>query len=314
MRLNAARGLLLLGGLLVATPPVAADDAHAEADRLVDEALQLARINRLTDAILRFRAADKLWPRGNNDCNIGLAYSRLGDHPRALLHIDACAVRLNQVLPGTFGALQQATLRTLQRGAYAQVDLVVDPIGAKVSVPAFAPEDVLSAPRLFWLPLGVHVLRIEAPGFEPMERRIELLTNRLEHVEVKLEPIPPPAPAPVAIPVTPAAKAAVPAITAPPPPPPPAPPTPTLRVAGYTLLGVGVAALGLGLGGNVIAHEAIGQAERASTRVDYDAAQDRHRLGVPLMFTGYVVGATLVISATILLVRDRALRSRRAAR
>ena len=122
---------LAVGIGLLAASPVAAEEARAEADRLVDEALQLARVNRLTDAILRFRAADKLWPRGNNDCNIGLAYARLGDQPLALLHIDACSVRLNQALPGKFGALQQETLRTLKGGRYAQVDLVVDPIGAK---------------------------------------------------------------------------------------------------------------------------------------------------------------------------------------
>jgi hypothetical protein len=94
------------------------------------------------------------------------------------------------------------------------------------------------------LPPGKHTIRVEAEGFEPAEREVDVLYAAKQDLSVELEkkaPPPPPPPPPVV------AEAPKPA---PPPPPPPPPPS---KLPAYITGGIAVAALGVGTGFGIAA-------------------------------------------------------------
>lgn len=288
--------------VVVAARSARAQDVAREAERLTQEGMSLARANRLDDAILRFRASERLVPRGANDCNIGLAYSMMERHPQALLYLDSCTLREGKEPRAWVPELRTKTRRALEKGKYAEVNLVTEPVAARVTVAAWGPESSFTAPRLIWLPLGEHTLRIQAAGHVDSERKIEIATTSPLRVQVELvraptpeppKPEPPkptttiaPTPQPIAqpsvttpIPVTPTAPAVSPRKRA-------------LRIAGYSLLGVGVASGGAIVGsGYALLYQGVDRNDR-----------DRYDMGRALFAAGWAVGGVTLATGAILTI------------
>lgn len=285
--------------LVAAARPARAQDIAREAERLTQEGMSLARANRLEDAILRFRASERLVPRGANDCNIGLAFSMMERHAQALLYLDSCTHREGKDVRPWVPELRTKTRRVLERGKYAEVNLVTEPVAARVTVAAWGPESSFTAPRLFWLPVGEHTLKIQAPGHVDGEKKIDVATTAPLRVQVELTRTPtpePPQPTPVVTTPTPTAtpiptpRASVVPVAVAPSAPTLSPRKRALRIAGYSLLGLGVA------GGAAIFGSGYALAFDAVDTND----PKQHRLGSALVTAGWTTGGILVGTGAIL--------------
>src|SRR5690348_11001028 len=88
---------LLVVLLLAGSAPAATVEEQAE--QLTREGIALGHEGKLEEAIARFSAAQRLYPRPNNDCNIGLAYAQLSRWLKAWAHLDACKRNVRAGLP-----------------------------------------------------------------------------------------------------------------------------------------------------------------------------------------------------------------------
>lgn len=158
--------LLVACAVLGVTPPAAADDA--------DDALELARQGEaaaasgdLAGAVTLFKRALALDPRPEYQCNVGVAYYKAGDQPRAQLFLSLCQARGSH-LDATFLAgvrnVLVAVEDTLRAGAFTPIDVVVTPASAAFTVSAFAEDESVIGSRLVWLPHGDHTLTVSAHG------------------------------------------------------------------------------------------------------------------------------------------------------
>lgn len=290
--------------VLATTRGVRAQDVAREAERLTQEGMALARTNRFDDAILRFRASERLVPRGANDCNIGLAYSMMERHPQALLYLDSCTHREGKDLRPWVPELRAKTRRALERGKYAEINLVTEPVAARVTVAAWGPESSFTAPRLFWLPLGDHTLRVQATGHLDSERKVAIATTSPQRVQIELAATPePPKPATPSPPITPLPITTTPSTVSQPAISTPHSQTPVasrilsprkraIRFAGYSLLGFGVASGGAIVGsGYALLYQGVDRNDR-----------DRYDTGRALFTAGWAVGGVTLATGAILTI------------
>lgn len=95
------------------------------------------------------------------------------------------------------------------------------------------------------LPAGKHTIHVEAEGYEPQDRDVDVQYAAKQDVSIELQKkaAPPPPVAPPVVAETPA----------PTPPPPPPPPPPASKVPAYITGGIAIAALGVGTGFGIAA-------------------------------------------------------------
>jgi hypothetical protein len=151
--------------------------AALAAEQLADEARALAAAGDLLGAAARFRAAHALDPRPELLCNVGVAFHKAKDLPRAHLYLGQCLTRVGSLEAGfasSVRAVFAAVEDTLRGGAYAPVDVTVTPATASVTVSAFDPEDAIVGARVVWLPFGHHTLTARAEGHVEQAVAIDL--------------------------------------------------------------------------------------------------------------------------------------------
>jgi hypothetical protein len=155
-------------------------------------------------------------------------------------------------------------------------------------------------------------VQIEATGFVPVTRDVDLVAGHNDTVTIQLTPTPGPAsPPPVVAPVVPAiveppAPVAAPVVRAP-----VAAPSGTRRALGWTALAVGVAGLGLGVGGIVYRHAAVdgynGSLECPGGNYggvqpgECQARLDEASTGSALQWAGLIGGGALALTGIIVL-------------
>src|SRR6185436_20471106 len=157
--------------VLIATILVAAATARADpqvADRAAAEADALARAKDFRGAAAKFREAYAADPRPDFMCNIGVAYHKAQELPRAQLFLSRCLER-GSALDGKFIDVVRATLArlevTLKAGNYTPVDVVVEPRFATVAIDAFAPDETFDGGRTVWLSFGAYQVTARAEGY-----------------------------------------------------------------------------------------------------------------------------------------------------
>lgn len=159
------RTAVLIGTILVtataSADPQAADRAAAEADAL-------ARAKDFRGAAAKFREAYAADPRADFMCNVGVAYHKAQELPRAQLFLSRCLER-GSALDGKFIDVVRATLArleaTLKAGSYTPVDVVVEPRFATVSIDAFAPDETFDGGRTLWLAFATYHVTVRADGY-----------------------------------------------------------------------------------------------------------------------------------------------------
>ena len=221
--------LLAAGRVAAADPSPAAPAADSAAVAPKGDALTRARAAearaRAGDyaaAIVLFKQAYAIDGRAEYACNVGVAYYKARDLPRAQLFLDACLLS-GADLPQNFVASVWRVLETvegrLRQGDYAPIDLRVAPADAEVRVSVFADDEPLIGSRRIWLPVGSHTITARATGHVGRQFTVEVGSRQPQRIDVVLpavspppvsqadsKPIPEPAPAPApkVVPLTPA--------------------------------------------------------------------------------------------------------------
>ncbi|MBL8620208.1 MAG: hypothetical protein JNK64_02865 [Myxococcales bacterium] len=212
--------------------PAAAHAEPATADALAAEAEALAKAGDFVGAAGKFRDAHAADPRPELLCNVGVAFHKARDLPRAQLYLGQCLTRGGSLDPGFLASVRAvfaAVEDQLRAGDFAPIDVSPEPGGAAFTVSAFSPGDTLVGARLVWLPFGHHTLHVTADGYVARDVDVDVATRDRQAVRPALTR------APVAI-------------VPPPPPPdraPPGPARPSTRpawIASGATLAVGVTA------------------------------------------------------------------------
>jgi hypothetical protein len=193
--------------------PARADEPPAAAaDALVTEGARLGGEGRLEEAILRFKAAEARFPRALHDCNVGLAYARLGRLPQAHWFLSRCQRRATEPLPEWVAPRLETTLSQLRAGPYAPVRLETSPQSAPVTISTFAPDESVDPPADVWLPQATEVVLTARAADDAArgEARVRLPSPAPTRVLVEVRasnpasaPVPASLPAPVPTPEAP---------------------------------------------------------------------------------------------------------------
>jgi len=132
---------------------------------LADEAKALAAAGKFVEAAAKYREANALEPRPDLLCNIGVAFHKARDLPRAHLYLGQCLVTASSLgaafLDDVRNVLAAVEAR-LREGEFAPVDVRVKPDNARFTVSAFGPDDTIVGSRVVWLPFGTHTIAFSA--------------------------------------------------------------------------------------------------------------------------------------------------------
>lgn len=279
--LGLALGVIALGAL---TGPASGDgDPVADAQTRAAEADALAKSGDFLGAATAFKAALALDPRAEYQCNVGVAYWKARDLPRAQLYLGLCLTRGSHLPESFLASVRQvlaAVEERLKQGEFAPVDIVVTPAAAEVRVASFDPDDRFVGSRIVWLPPGAHAIEASASGYQPSTVTITVEgTERvaapitLEATRVPDPVLPPPGGGP-----SPGMGVRTEIVTAPP-----------SRVPAYIGTGVTIAAL---VADVLLFRSAKDSAERAGTLPpgpEYDAAVDVAKARVDQLYAMYAV-------------------------
>jgi len=188
------RVVVLIAGLCAAHTHVHADAATA--DRLARDAETLADAGDFLGAAGKYREAYAADPRVELMCNVGVAYHKAKDLPRAQLYLSHCLKR-GTALEAQFVAAVRGVLATvegaLKQGDFTPVDIVVDPEATSV---VFGDASFIG-PHLVWLPYGKHQLAFHAEGF--IEQTIEITTAGHDTLPLSVKLAKKPDPKPIII-------------------------------------------------------------------------------------------------------------------
>ncbi|MBK9037103.1 MAG: hypothetical protein IPL61_38645 [Myxococcales bacterium] len=163
------------------TPAAAAAAPDPDrADALAAEAEARAAGGDFLGAAASFRDAHAADPRPEFLCNVGVAFHKARDLPRAHLYLGQCLTRGGSLDPG-FLASVRAVFATaedqLRAGEFAPIDVNPEPAAAAFTISAFGVGDTLVGARLVWLPFGRHTLHVTADGYVADDVGVEITTR-----------------------------------------------------------------------------------------------------------------------------------------
>lgn len=169
------------------TPPAsAADAAENQAD-------SLAGAGKFLDAAAKYREAYGLDPRPDLLCNVGVAYYKADDLPRAQLYLGQCLTQSGS-LDAAFATQVRNVLGVvddkLRAGDFAPVRITVKPDIASFTVSAYAPDEKQLGSKLIWLPHGTHTLEISAEGYVTRTETVEVSGHAEIAKSIELERAP----------------------------------------------------------------------------------------------------------------------------
>ncbi len=188
---------IIVVGVTIAAVSRAAAGPREDALALAQQATERAAAGDLAGAVTLFKRAYGTDARAEYQCNIGAAYFKLHDLPRAHAFLTVCLARAGALKPEAAASFREVLTFVdgeLRGGGYAAVDVTVDPPAALVRPALFADDETFAAPHTFWLPLGKHDIVATATGFQRGSRQVDLTRNERVPLRLQLEPTPPPPP------------------------------------------------------------------------------------------------------------------------
>jgi len=272
--------------------------ALADPRELVTQAEQAAKAGDFAHAAALYREAFRASGKVEDECNVGVAFYKAKDLPRAQLYLARCLAAQAQ-LPKAFvqqlGTVIAAVEGKLAGGAYGQIELARP--DATVVVDTFGPDDTIVTPARFWVPAGNHELVVHASGYRDQALAVQVTAGATAQPAIQLEPIaheapPPDAPvAPVVAPLAPADAAQI-VVVAPPPPAIARPSYKWVWTAGVTTASLAVvAAFSYG-----IAYE---YAQEAGKLPAGSAYEDKHDSARAFQYASWGIGAAAAIAGGI---------------
>ncbi len=278
------------------------------ADRLAAEAKTRAATNDFVGAAQKYREAFKAEPRPELMCNVGVAYYKAKDLPRAQRYLDQClsiGTSLERGFIDNVKKVLAAVESTLAGGSFTPVDLLVQPPSATTTVEGGVvfDEPILGSRRV-WFPFGTYKLTIHAEGHVDRVLEIEAKDRTAIPARVALQPAPAVDTGSAQAPDTDAGigsgSGSGSAIVEPPPPAPITPAPKRSVIAPVVATGASVVLGAAALGFYVTALDNADKAGKASDRTQYDKLVDDARSNQKLswVFAG-AAGAGAVISGIL---------------
>src|SRR5262245_35129205 len=138
------------------------------ADKAVAEAQTRAANNDFVGAAAKYREAFKADPRPELMCNVGVAYYKAKDLPKAQRYLDHClsiGTSLDRAFIDNVKKVLAQVESTLAAGKFTPVEILVQPSTATTTVAGGVPfdEPILGSHRV-WFPFGKYKLTVHAEG------------------------------------------------------------------------------------------------------------------------------------------------------
>ena len=172
--------------------PALADNDPAAATAAVKEAEALAKAQKYDEAATKFRAAHRLDPRPEYLCNVGVAYQRAKQWPKAQIYLGECLLR-GQTLDGKFIALVRTALGSvedkLRAGSFTPIELILEPRASTIALDGFDADETFVGSRVIWVPFGKHAITASAEGYTAETREIDAQTRSQRQVTFELKKI-----------------------------------------------------------------------------------------------------------------------------
>jgi hypothetical protein len=264
--------------ILLAAVAVHASADPGAADRAAAEAKTRAANNDFVGAAAKYREAFKAEPRPDLMCNVGVAYYKAKDLPRAQRYLDQClsiGTSLERSFIENVKKVLTAVDAALAGGSFTPVDLLVQPATATTTVQGGVPfdEPILGSRRV-WFPFGKYRLVVHAEGHVDRVIEIDAANRTAVATRVALQ-VAPPVEVGSAQPPDAGSGSAV--VIEPPPP----SPSPVIAkrslVAPLVATGATAALGGVALGFYLAAVSSANQAGKTDDRTQYTTLADRAR-------------------------------------
>lgn len=179
--------------VLAASTTLAHADA-ATADDLGKAAESLAASGDFPGAAAKYREAYRESPGPDLMCNVGVAYYKAKDLPRAHRYLDQCVTTgasLDREFIGNVKMVLTAVEQKLIAGDYKPLNFIIQPPSATTTFTSGVHDEPLVGSRQIWVPFGSYVVTIHAEGY--IDRVLDITADNRERVDhsVKLEPTAP---------------------------------------------------------------------------------------------------------------------------
>ncbi|CAN5836060.1 hypothetical protein BH11MYX2_BH11MYX2_20670 [soil metagenome] len=164
-------------------------DPTADAAAVAKEASDLATASEYAQAAIKFRAAYAIDPRPEYLCNVGVAYQRAKDLPRASLYLNECLVR-GTTLDANFVGLVKKALATaedsMRAGEFAPLAITLVPETAAIALSGWDTDEKFIGSRVIWVPFGSQTLTVDADGFTGSTKPIDVHARIRQDIHVEL--------------------------------------------------------------------------------------------------------------------------------
>jgi len=189
--------------LLAIARPAVAD--RAAADKLAADATTLASQGKLAEAAATFRAAYAQDPRPQLICNVGVAYYKANELPRAAFYLEQCRAlggQLDAAFLDNVDKVLAAVRHVLAAGDFAPVTLIVEPPTAATTLADSPFDEPIVGQHSVWVPFGTYRVHVHQDGYvdhdEPLHAtaRTPITVHVTLEKQPALEPVKPPPPAP----------------------------------------------------------------------------------------------------------------------
>lgn len=176
---------------MIALAPQRSDADPATAEALEREAQSRAASGDLTGAASKFREAHREHPRPDLICNVGVAYYKAQDLPRAHRYLDQCVATggsLDREFITNVKTVLTAVEDTLTNADFKPLNFIIQPASATVTFASGPHDEALVGSRQVWVPFGKYQVTIHSEGFTDQVLEIDANTRTRGDFSVKLEP------------------------------------------------------------------------------------------------------------------------------
>ena len=168
----------------------------ASADKLAADANALATRGKLAEAAAAFRAAYAADPRPQLICNVGVAYYKANELPRAAFYLEQCRAvggQLDAAFLDNVDKVLSAVRHVLSTGAFTPVTLVMEPATAAATLDGF--DEPIVGQHSLWLPFGTYRVHVHQDGYVDRDEEVRAVDRTPITVHVTLAkpaPVEPP--------------------------------------------------------------------------------------------------------------------------
>lgn len=162
----------------------------AEAETAIKQAVTAAGAGDFVGAASHYKLAYAADARPELICNVGVAYYKAKELPRAQLFLSRCLERgssLDSKFVDSVRKVLASVENTLRTGAFTPVDIIAEPPAATIAVQAFGADESFIGSRVVWLPEGKQALVGRAEGYVERVVDVEVKGHDRQTVRVVLD-------------------------------------------------------------------------------------------------------------------------------